>query len=130
MPNLIFLQVKIIIVIEKNRKNRNKKITLVMQSRYGTNMLCFAYTCTHTFTIYTLYTYISTHMIDMHTLYTQHTQHTTNTAHMHTHTIHIPLNVLATYTVSDSTDTWGGEFFLYVFIFKSLLLVQLIHIYC
>lgn len=102
-----------------------------MQSRYGTNMLCFTLTCTHTFTIYTLCTYISTYMIHMHTLYTQLILHTTNTTHMHTHTIHTPLNVLATYTVSDSTDTWGGrEFFLYVFIFKSLLLMQLIHICC
>lgn len=131
MPSLIFLQVKIIIVIEKIERIEIKKITLVMQSRYGTNMLYFTFTCTHTFTIYTLYTYISTYMIHIHTLYTQLTIHTTNTTHMHTHTIQTLLNVLATYIVSDSTDTWrGGEFFLYVFIFKSLLLVQLIHIYC
>lgn len=65
------------------------------------------YKSTHIIYIHILYTQHTPNTIPMHTLYTQHTLHTANTTHMHTHTVHMPLNVLATYTVSHDTDTWG-----------------------
>lgn len=98
------------------------------------------YIPTHTMHMNTQYihTLHTTNIINMHTLYcthntlyTQQTLHTANTIHMHIHTIYMLLNVLTTYTISHNTDPWwGSEFFLYVFILKSLLLIQLIYTYC
>lgn len=78
-----------------------------MQSRYSTNVMFYIYMHTHIHYIHTIHIYKHIYDTHAHTIHTTHSN-TTNTTHMHTHTIHTPLNVLATYTVSDSTDTWRG----------------------